>query len=172
MLKPGQFISLLHLHAIREQTPADLQEEIKALATALWQRVEHLPFGASDKLLLTSPLPEAPTLSARINDLGNALRERRPPDQSEKETALYDKLILRTDTLARTIRQICLVEHPEASAYYAERTQGERGASLQICAAPLNVSAWLKEKLFDRSPVIMASATLATQTIAPFAYFR
>jgi Rad3-related DNA helicase len=171
-MKPGQFVSLLQLHSIREQTPADVQEEIKALATALWLHVEHLPFGPGNKILLTSPLPEVPALSARIDDLGNALRERRPPDQSEKETALYDKLILRTDTLARTIRQIGSVEHPEAQVYYAERIPGERGASLQVCAAPLTVSTWLKEKLFDRTPVIMASATLATQTTAPFAYFR
>ena len=170
--KPNQLVSLLLLRTVREHTPVDLQEEIKARATALWQQVEQLPFGYSHKIVLTSPLREATILAAKIETLGNALREQRPRDQSEKEAMLYDKLMSRTDHLARTIRQVFSIDHPEAFVHYAERIPGERGDHLQVSAAPLNVSAWLKEKLFDRTTVIMTSATLATERTAPFAYFR
>src|SRR5205085_1831135 len=103
---------------------------------------------------------------------------------AEKEESLYEKLLKRTQNLAENIRLVFSVDHPSKFVYYVERvaTAGQRGGfHLQVSAAPLDVTAWLKERLFDKCNVICTSATLATigpNPVSPedkgpnFAYFR
>jgi Rad3-related DNA helicase len=101
----------------------------------------------------------------------------------DKESQLYDKLLKRADKLAEDIRTVFSVAQPDKFVYYVERTEspGKRGSVLQASAAPLDVTAWLKERLFSKCNVICTSATLATVGPNPvrpaekgpnFAYFR
>src|SRR6266496_2469914 len=115
--------------------------------------------------------------------LDEALRKQRPKDLPEKEGQLYDKLLKRTQNLAQNIRTVFSVDQPSKFVYYVERvaSPGQRGFQLQVSAAPLDVTAWLKERLFDKCNVICTSATLATIGPNPsrpedkgpnFSYFR
>jgi Rad3-related DNA helicase len=101
----------------------------------------------------------------------------------DKESQLYDKLLTRTQNLAENIRMVFSVSQPHNFVYYVERVPapGRRGFQLQVSAAPLDVTSWLKEQLFSKCNVICTSATLATVGPNParpedkgpnFAYFR
>src|SRR5207244_4970557 len=107
----------------------------------------------------------------------------RPKDLPEKESQLYDKLLKRTQNLAHNIRTVFSADEPGKFVYYVERvvSGGQRGIQLQVSAAPLDVTEWLKERLFDKCNVICTSATLATIGPNParpeekgpnFSYFR
>jgi Rad3-related DNA helicase len=111
------------------------------------------------------------------------LRKQRPKDLEEKEGQLFDKLLKRAQNLAENVRVVFSVASTSKYVYYVERSESanSRGVALQASAAPLDVTAWLKEKLFDKSNVICTSATLATVSPNPvrpedkganFAYFR
>ncbi|MBA2681139.1 MAG: ATP-dependent DNA helicase [Ktedonobacteraceae bacterium] len=184
-IRPTQILSLLQLRSIKAHTPENLYNEVVFLATQLWSRLEKTPFGNANKVPFKQPVPEALQLSSKIGDLADALRQQRPANQTEKETALYDKLITRTQNLANNVHLVFAVETADDYVHFIERmpTMNARMPGLQVSAAPLNVAPFLKEKLFDKKEtVIMTSATLATIGPNPanpqengrpnFAYFR
>jgi len=122
-------------------------------------------------------------LSTTISKLADALFAQRPKDMPEKEGQLYDKLLARTQNLAENIRIAFSVADPGKFVYYVERINapGRRGGQLEVSAAPLDITAFLKEQLFSKCNVICTSATLATVSPNPanpddkgpnFAYFR
>ncbi|GHP00666.1 ATP-dependent helicase [Reticulibacter mediterranei] len=178
-VRPTQLASLLQLHAVKERTPETLYNEIGQLAADVWLRVEQMPFGTASKVPFREPMPEALTLANRLVDLVDALRMARPANQTEKESALYDKLLKRVQNLTSALELVFAVQTEGKYVHYVERllTGEQRVPKFQVCAAPLDVAPFLKEKVFDRWPtVVMASATLATVGTAHaggnFAYFR
>lgn len=184
-IRPTQVYSLLQLHAVQTHTPEPLYKEMLQLTAQLWNHIEQTPFGNASKVAFRQPFQEGLQLSSKLTDLADMLRQTRPKDQTEKEEALYNKLIARTQNLASTIHLVLAVETAGAYVHYIERvmTGRERTPSFQACAAPLNVAPFLKEKLFDKhAVVILTSATLATIGPNParpqengrpnFAYFR
>jgi Rad3-related DNA helicase len=92
------------------------------------------------------------------------MEAQRPKDLSDKDDQLYDKLVKRAQNLAEEIRTVFSVAEPSKFVHYIERVEGSvtRGFVFQASAAPLDVTSWLKERLFDKTNVISTSATLAT----------
>lgn len=185
-IRPTQLVSLLQLHAVKEAASETLYDELGQLGTLLWSRVEQMPFGTATKLPFRDPLPEAQALVEKLAALVEALRQKRPANQSEKEAALYDKLLKRVQNLSSNIQLVCTTQDQGNYVHFVERLAGtgQRATpGFQASAAPLDVAPFLKEKLFDRWPcTILVSATLATvgsnaarpeQNGKPnFAYFR
>jgi Rad3-related DNA helicase len=164
-VRPTQVASLLQLRAVQAHTPEILRREVMQLSAQLWSRIEHTSFGTTGRVTFRQPFGEALLLAAKLADVAEALRLRRPAEQSEKEAALYDKVITRTLNLSNNVRLVFSVESKGHYVHYLERvlTGRERFPSVQACAAPLNVAPFLREKLFDKkSIVILTSATLAT----------
>ena len=153
-------------------------------AQAMWLLLEQVANpGAKGRVNLDRPFEEGLRLATSISDLADSLRRQRPKDMPDKESQLYDKLLKRTQNLAENIRTVFSVAQSDKFVYYVERTEGSatRGFVLQASAAPLDVTAWLKERLFNKCNVILTSATLATVGSNParpeekgpnFGYFR
>jgi Rad3-related DNA helicase len=183
-VRPTQVSSLLQLRAVQAHTPPPLSREVMQLSAQLWSRIEQTSFGTTGKVTFRQPIDEALQLATKLAEMADALRVLRPHEQSEKEAALYDKVIARTLNLANNLRLVFAVEKGQY-VHYMERvlTGSQRFPSFQVCAAPLDVAPLLREKLFDKKNiVILTSATLAT--VGPnaakpeengrpnFAYFR
>ncbi|HXR66214.1 MAG TPA: helicase C-terminal domain-containing protein [Ktedonobacteraceae bacterium] len=187
-ISQGQVTTLLAQSMLKTNTPPSLQEETKATMDLAWRRLTELSgadlYGAKGRANLKEPLQEGLGLSSMVDKLADALRTGRPKDLDEKDEQLYDKLLTRAKNLADDIRIVFSVNQSEKYVYYIERVQsGRRGSvpQLEVSAAPLEVTSWLKEQLFDKSNVICTSATLATIGPDParpevkgpnFAYFR
>src|SRR5207248_6227500 len=169
---------------LKDHTLLSLQDEANKALMNTWDRLRLVvDLGFKGRANLQSPLEEGLKLATVISDLADSLRKQRPKDLPEKEGQLYDKLLKRTQNLAQNIRIVFSVDQPSKFVYYVERVSGsaQRGLQLQVSAAPLDVTAWLKERLFDKCNVICTSATLATigpNPVMPdekgpnFAYFR
>lgn len=181
----GQVVTLLAQHMLKEHTPPALQEEARATMALAWERLLVVADpGFKGRANLKEPLQEGLGLSSVLTRLADALRTGRPKDMTERDEQLYDKLLSRAQNLAEDVRKVFAVEQGGRYVYYVERVNsgGRRGLQqLEVSAAPLEVTSWLKEQLFDKSNVICTSATLATigpdpahpETKGPnFAYFR
>lgn len=184
-ISQGQITTLLAQHMLKEHTPPALQEETKATMDLTWKRLYDVADpGFKGRANLKEPMQEGLGLATIIGKLADALRTGRPKDLPEKDEQIYDKLLTRTQNLSDNVRTVFSVNEPERRVYYVERVMsgGRRGSQqLEISAAPLEVTGWLKERLFDKSNVICTSATLATIGPDPahpeikgpnFAYFR
>jgi Rad3-related DNA helicase/serine/threonine protein kinase len=184
-ISQGRVTTLLAQHLLKDYTPPALQDEAKSAMLRTWEQLVGLT--SSDykgRANLKEPLQEGLILASIIATLAEALRTGRPGQITEKDEQLYDKLISRTQNLADDIRAVFAVDRPGQYVYYVEKvlTGGRRGLhQLDVSAAPLEVTGWLKEHLFDTSNVICTSATLATIGPDParpevkglnFAYFR
>jgi len=180
-----QISALLAQHRLKEHSRADLQEEAKQTMAFAWDRLAQIanPAYYKGRINLQEPLEEGLRLATVISKLADSLRLQRPENMTEQETILYDKLIARTQNLAEDVRKVFSVDQRDCFVYYVEHVMkpGRRGSQLEVSAAPLDVSTWLKEHLFNRSNVICTSATLATVGPNPadpgdrgpnFAYFR
>jgi Rad3-related DNA helicase/serine/threonine protein kinase len=181
----SQISALLAQHRLKEHSPPDLQEEAKQTTVFAWDRLAQVAKLAYSKgrVNLQETLEEGLRLATVISKLAESLRMQRPEYMEEKENILYDKLIARTENLAENIRMVFSVDKRDRFVYYVEPVEkpGRRGPQLEVSAAPLDVTAWLKEHLFSKSNVICTSATLATVGPNPndpgdrgpnFAYYR
>lgn len=181
----NQIATLLAQHMLREHTSPALQEEAKATMNIAWERLYVVADpGSKGRANLKEPLQEGLGLATVLTKLADALRTGRPKDMNERDEQLYDKLISRAQNLAENVRTVFSVEQLGRYVYYVERVNvsGRRGLQqLEVSAAPLEITSWLKEQLFDKSNVICTSATLATIGPDPahpeakgpnFAYFR
>jgi Rad3-related DNA helicase/serine/threonine protein kinase len=181
----SQISALLAQHRLKEHSQPDLQEEAKQTMVFAWDRLAHVarPAYSKGRVNLQEPLEEGLRLATVISKLAESLHMQRPEYMEEKENILYDKLIARTENLAEDIRMVFSVDKRNRFVYYVEPVEkpGRRGPQLEVSAAPLDVTAWLKEHLFSKSNVICTSATLATVGPNPndpadrgpnFAYYR
>lgn len=181
----SQISALLAQHRLKEHSRLDLQDEAKQTMVFVWERLAHVskPAYSKGRVNLQEPLEEGLRLATVISNLAESLQLQRPEYMEEKENVLYDKLIARTENLAENIRMVFSVDKRDRFVYYVEPVEkpGRRGQQLEVSAAPLDVTAWLKEHLFSKSNVICTSATLATISPNPndpgdrgpnFAYYR
>ncbi len=183
-ISENSVLTLLAQKLLKSNTLVHLQDEAEKALMHTWDRLNlTADLGFKGRANLQVPIEEGLKLATAITDLADSLRARRPKDLPDKESQLYDKLLKRTQNLAQNIRTVFSVDQPGQFVYYVERVArpGQRGFQLQVSAAPLDVAAWLKEKLFDQCNVICTSATLATIGPNPanpedkgpnFAYFR
>ncbi|HEY4384465.1 MAG TPA: helicase C-terminal domain-containing protein, partial [Ktedonobacteraceae bacterium] len=141
-----------------------LQDEVMKTASVVWARLEQVADpGFKGRCNLEAPLEEGLRLATVVSDLADSLRKQKPKDLPEKDDQLYDKLLKRTQNLSENIRSVFSVANTTKFVYYVDRVEGSRQNNLlQASAAPLDVTSWLQEKLFDKCNVICASATLAT----------
>ena len=180
----AQVATLLAQRLLKDHSSVSLQDEAKHTADIVWERLSQVADpGYKGRANLVEPLEEGLGLAKVLDKLANSLRQQRPKNMTEKEDQTYDMLITRTKNLAANMRTVFSADQPDKFVYYVERinAQGRRGGQLEVLAAPLEVSSWLKEKLFDKYNVICTSATLATIGPNPlkpedrgpnFAYFR
>lgn len=165
-VSPAQINSLLAQHLLKEHSAQNLQQEVSRATYEAWERLRGLFFDIhKGRVNLQEPLEEGLRLASAIAELGDSLRKERPKDMPEKESTLYDKLLKRTQNLADNVRLVFSVDQPHRFVYYVERENlaGGRGNyQFQVSAAPLDVTSWLRERLFDKCNVICTSATLAT----------
>jgi Rad3-related DNA helicase/serine/threonine protein kinase len=184
-INAAQIQTLLAQRMLKDHSQLSLQDDALRMAHNTWLRLEQVANpGFKGRTNLEEPLEEGLRLATVIADLADSLRKQRPKDMPEKETQLYDKLLKRTQNLADNIRTVFSVAHTDKFVYYVDRVEGtgaRSGFPLQASAAPLDVTVFLKEKLFDKCNVICTSATLATIGPNPmrpeekgpnFAYFR
>ncbi|WP_069804294.1 helicase C-terminal domain-containing protein [Thermogemmatispora onikobensis] len=184
-ISPNQIRTLLAQRMLKEHSRLSLQDEAERAWLTTWRRLEQLArsYGPGARLNLQEPLEEGLQLATVIAQLADSLRQERPRDLPEKESTLYDRLLKRTQNLAEHIRTVFAVNHPERYVYYLERVMqpGQRGSHIEVSAAPLDVTSWLREKLLKTPVLIFTSATLATTGPHPlrpeekgphFAYFR
>jgi Rad3-related DNA helicase/serine/threonine protein kinase len=183
-ISENSVLTLLAQKMLKNHTLLSLQDEANKVLMNTWDRLNLVAdLGFKGRANLQSPVEEGLKLATVISELADSLRKQRPKDLPEKESQLFDKLLKRTQNLAQNIRTVFSVDQPSKFVYYVERVArtGQRGFQLQVSAAPLDVTAWLKERLFDKCNVICTSATLATIGPDPahpedkgpnFAYFR
>jgi Rad3-related DNA helicase/serine/threonine protein kinase len=184
-ISPIQIQTLLAQRMLKDHSQLSLQDEALRAAQSLWARLELIiDLGYKGRMNLEEPVQEGLHLATIISDLADSLRKQRPKDMPDKEGQLYDKLLKRTQNLAENIRIVFGVSQPDKFVYYVDRVESgsaRNGFQLQASAAPLDVTAWLQERLFNKCNVICASATLATVGPNPanpaekgpnFAYFR
>ncbi len=183
-INPAHIQTLLAQRMLKDHSQGSLQDEAMRNAQAMWILLEQVANpGAKGRVNLSAPFEEGLRLASSISDLADSLRRQRPKDMPDKESQLYDKLLKRAQNLAENIRTVFSVAQPDKFVYYVERTEGSatRGFVLQASAAPLDVTIWLKERLFNKCNVICTSATLATVGPNParpeekgpnFGYFR
>jgi Rad3-related DNA helicase len=181
---PAQIQTLLAQRMLKDHSLMSLQDEARRNAEAAWMLLEQVADpGIKGRANLHAPFEEGLRLATSLSDLADSLHKQRPKDLPDKESQLYDKLLKRTQNLAENIRTVFSVAQPDKFVYYIERVEGSvaRGFVLQASAAPLDVTSWLKESLFNKCNVICTSATLATVGPNPvkpqekgpnFGYFR
>jgi Rad3-related DNA helicase/serine/threonine protein kinase len=180
---PMQVQTLLAQRMLKDHTLLHLQDETLQAAEHMWSRLYQVANpGYKGRVNLTEPLEEGLRLATRISDLADSLRKQRPKNLAEKEDQLYDKLLKRAQNLAENVRMVFSVAQPDKFVYYVERVEASSSrVTLQASAAPLDITTWLKERLFNKCNVICTSATLATIGPNPahpedkgpnFAYFR
>ncbi|GHO44982.1 helicase C-terminal domain-containing protein [Ktedonospora formicarum] len=183
-ISPGQIQTLLAQRMLKDHSQVSLQDDAFRAAQNMWLHLEQFAdLGFKGRLNLEEPMEEGLRLASALSDLADSMRKQRPKDMPEKENQLYDKLLKRAQNLAESVRTVFSVAEPDKFVYYIERADGGgRGsAQLQVSASPLDVTNWLKERLFNKCNVICTSATLATvnmgaskgeNSAANFHYFR
>ncbi len=183
-ISPTQIQTLLAQRMLKDHSQLSLQDQVFKAAQNTWARLAQVADpGYKGRVNLEVPLEEGLHLATTIADLADSLRKQRPKDMPEKEEQIFDKLLKRTQNLAEDIRIVFSVAHPSKFVYYVERVvaAGSPIFQLQASAAPLDVTTWLKERLFDKCNVVCTSATLATIGPNPskpedkgpnFSYFR
>jgi len=182
----SQVYALLAQKRLQTNSSPELQQEVKAKLILAWDRLASVADpGAKGRANLRGPLEEGLTLASAIDKLANSLEKEQPHFMIEKENILYTRLIARTRTLASNMRAVFSVDKLEKYVYYVERLpmagRSRNISPLEVYAAPLDVTQWLKKHLFDRTHVISTSATLATVAAgarrpeergSSFTYFR
>ncbi len=183
-VSPNSIMTLLAQNLLKHHSTLSLQDEANKAMMHAWERLKLVADpGYKGRANLHSPFEEGLKLASVITDLADSLRKQKPNNLPDKEDQLYDKLLKRTQNLAQNIRTVFSVNEPARFVYYVERVNtGPRGGvQLEVSAAPLDVTSWLKEQLFAKSDVICTSATLATLGPNPakpddrganFSYFR
>jgi Rad3-related DNA helicase/serine/threonine protein kinase len=169
-INPNQIQLLLAQKLLKAHSQLSLQAETERAAQEAWLQLSQVADpGYKGRANLEEPLQAGLHLANTLTNLADSLRKQRPKDMSEKDDQLYDKLLKRTQNLAENVRTVFSVADNTRYVYYVERVQmpGQRGNLLQVSAAPLNVTSFLKERLFDKCNVICTSATLATVDASP-----
>jgi Rad3-related DNA helicase len=172
---PGRVRSLLAQQRLQQNSDPAIQQRVQGANSEAWDALARAGRpDAQGRQRLTQPIEEGLRLAGALGDLAESLQLKRPLTLDEKEDLLYDKLVKRTRVLAADARIVFGLTAKEERVYYAEQSATRRGRTGQpsqsVSAAPLAVTELLREKLFDRVPIIATSATLAVG--GDFSFFR
>lgn len=184
-VSPNSVRTLLNQRMLKDHSQVSLQDVADTALSRAWEQLHAVADpGFKGRANLLEPLEEGLKLATIIGDLANSLIKHKPISLTEKDEQLYNKLVKRTQNLSENMRTVFSVADRQRFVYYVERVAtsgGQRGNQLQVSAAPLDVTEWLRERLFNKSNVICTSATLATIGSSAssegsrgpgFAYFR
>jgi Rad3-related DNA helicase len=174
-----EIANLLLRRSIRSHTTTKHRDEVSSLSWQTWEaldaRLEKAPQGKP--LTLTESIESGLQLSSAVMRLHSDLLENKPPFHSEREEALYRKVMESTAELSEAIRLVFAVDDTE-TVYYMQRQSTKAGNALpiEVCASPLNVAPILERLLFGKWPTILTSATLASTSSSSqepnFDFFR
>lgn len=172
--------SLLSHRDIKNRSSSGTYQETEEQFRYVWTFLDRY-FARESKdgsgVTLKNVLQDGLTLAALIDKLANEVERNKPVEfakddelldrETLKRKKLYAQLVERARKLARDIQGIFSVAHPDTLVYHLERD--ERTQYTYIAMTPLDVSAFLKETIFDKYVTICTSATLSTGT---FDYFK
>ena len=168
---PGRVTSLLNQRRLREVVDDRIQQEVTFANGAAWEALLRVVGPLSrGRAPLREPLQEGLRLAQKVDDLALSLQRNRPLNMTDKDEQLFERLVKRARLLATDVRHVFAVDKPDERVYYVEMTRGRRAQQPEVSAAPLGVAELLREQLFDRTPTIATSATLAID--GDFSFFR
>lgn len=162
-IRPGRVFNLLSLKKLKQFCNAEQLDDAGRFASQLWQELaERMPEDRNkSKIALAERIETGLNLANTLRLLANQLRIKKPANTSDKEDALYDRLVERVERLSTELSLAFLVDNKDY-VYYLERVQLKFGEQISVFMTPLTVANLLKESLFQDEKVILASATLAT----------
>jgi Rad3-related DNA helicase len=162
-IRPGRVFSLLSLKKIQQFCPKEQLDNANRYAVKLWEELsERMPEDRNkSKIALTERVEVGLKLAGALRLMANTLRIKKPANTSDKEDALYDRLIERVEKLSAELSLAFLVDNKDY-VYYLERVQLKNTETISVFMTPLTVASLLKESLFQDEKVILTSATLAT----------
>lgn len=170
----GSVTSLLARKLLKQHTSERIRLMVSDQAEILWQLLSQRFFkaGASTKIALNPPVEEGLTLASSVGKLAEELAEKKPVDLEvegrEKDSAVYDGLVERTQKLANELREVFSGNIKQNYVYSLERKIGFRKKeSISVSREPVSIAPLL-QGLYKISPVVCTSATLATPD---FSYF-
>jgi len=186
-VSPGRVKSLFDLRLLQNNVDPALYVAAQRANDAAWSKLAAVADPRTrGRTPLKEPIAEGIELGRALGHLAESLKYRRPDHMDPKEEQLYEKLITRTRNLARDVTFVFSVDEPEDVVYYVEResqagAQGvdenghdgrRRGGSGQLIlsATRLDVAELLQQHLFEKTPVIATSATIAVG--GDFSFFR
>src|SRR5258708_118115 len=172
-VSPGRIASLLAQRRLREHVQPRLLDEAAEANTRAWDALQRvLRRDAQGRQHLAAPLEEGLRLATAIDALASNLQVERPDNLDDKEEQLYEKLIKRTRSLAADLRIVFAVKEPDERVYYVEQSggYGRRAAQPSVSAAPLSVTEFVRDKVFDGISPIATSAMVAIG--GDFRFFR
>jgi Rad3-related DNA helicase len=169
---PGRITSLLNQRRLRETADDRVQQEVTSANAAAWEALLRVVGPLTrGRYHLHEPLEQGLRLAEGVDDLALSLQRNRPLNMTDKDEQLFERLVKRTRSLAADLREVFKVDKPDERVYYVEMTRaGRRAPQPEVSAAPLGVAELLREQLFDRTPTIATSATLAID--GDFSFFR
>jgi len=172
-VSPSRVQSLLAVRRLRDHADAQALADAGLANIALWEALARVAGpDMRNRQHLRQPLEEGLRLGVAIDALASSLQHGRPLVMDDREEKLYEKLVVRTRSLASDVKIVFGVAKPDERVYYVEytRAQGRRPSQPSVSAAPLAVTDLLREKLFDRINTVATSATLAIN--GDFSFFR
>ncbi|HEX9067696.1 MAG TPA: ATP-dependent DNA helicase, partial [Ktedonobacterales bacterium] len=173
-ITPGRIQSLVAQSRVRQHADQGALQEALAASTLVAEALAQIMASNSKgRRTLDAPLQEGLRLASAVDGIANSLQHNRPLNLDAREEQLYERLVKRARTLASDLRTVFSLAEPETRVYYLERVTGrrnDRSVAYSASSTPLSVADLLREKLFDRTPTVITSATIAVGR--DFSFFK
>ncbi|MCE5197179.1 MAG: DEAD/DEAH box helicase [Negativicutes bacterium] len=106
------------------------------------------------------------TLSLDFLQLQAELKALTEISQNEEQKMTFRGLGMRTAQILNALEQLCGMSDPEQYAYWFENPDNRELRKMRLACAPVSVAEFMQEGLFSRMPVVLTSATLASELIS------
>lgn len=179
-IAPTRITSLLKHKTLKAHTAEDRRQAILQQMSCTWQELDRRFFadttkGEQKRVELGGPVEEGLTLASMLQGLVDEFEANKPDLSGKpKENELYNRFIRRAGNLTDDLRQVFAVKDSKHVYCLEWAGNDEKKRFIKVSRIPLDVASLLKKTLFDKTPVIATSATLAT-SIEPrtaFNYFK
>ena len=106
------------------------------------------------------------TLSLDFVQLQAELKALTEISQNEEQKMTFRGLGMRTAQILTALEQLCGMSDLEQYAYWFENPDNRELRKMRLACAPVSVAEFMQEGLFSRMPVVLTSATLASELIS------
>ncbi|HZW48816.1 MAG TPA: helicase C-terminal domain-containing protein [Bacillota bacterium] len=106
------------------------------------------------------------TLSMDFIQLQAELKALTEISQNEEQKMTFRGLGMRTGQILNALEQLCKMSELEQYAYWFENPDNRELRKMRLACAPVSVAEFMQEGLFSRMPVVLTSATLASELIS------